>query len=63
MDAGACRRSPSPVHDADLVVGEGDSRDPRMQFAERLTERRIEGIDRSIPLGGGLDFLVAVEVT
>ena len=45
------------VEDADLVVDEVDVVEDRVERAERLAQRGVEGVDRAVAVGRGVEDL------
>ena len=45
------------VEDPDLVVVQVDVVEQRVERPERLAERRVEGVDRAVAVGGGVEHL------
>ena len=56
-DPGPGRGRRVAVEDAHLVVDEVDVVDARVERAERLAQRGVEGVDRAVAVGGGVQDL------
>ena len=46
-----------PVEDAHLVVHEVDAVELRIEGAQRLAQRRVQGVDRTVAVGGSVEHL------
>ncbi len=57
IDPGPGRGRRPAVEDAHLVVDQVDVVDARVERPERLAQRGVEGVDRAVAVGGGVEDL------